>query len=100
MVFGGPGADPVWRIGLALSALSLVVGVVVFALAFYGYRRNDSPAMLFLGCGVATLTVVSRGVTLVVTRYVDTVWLPTVESLAQLAGMGLILYAVVLARRE
>ncbi|MDS0259854.1 hypothetical protein NDI56_10665 [Haloarcula sp. S1CR25-12] len=84
----------------ALALLSLLVGLVIFSLALYGYRRNDSRAMLALGCGIAMLTVVSTIATILAARLFGGRLAPVGSEAAELVGMCLILYAIVLARRE
>ncbi|WP_324759339.1 DUF7521 family protein [Haloarcula sp. GH36] len=100
MQVAGIPTDIWWLFGRGLMALSLVVGLGIFGLAFYGYRRNDSRSMLFLGSGIVTLTVLSWAGTVFSARYVAPAVIPTVSSLFDLAGMAMILYAMVLARRE
>ncbi|MFC6974328.1 hypothetical protein ACFQL1_06145 [Halomicroarcula sp. GCM10025709] len=92
------------RIGQAIWWLSALVGLSIVALAVAGYRRNRSTSMLFLGGGIATLTVVSFVTTLLAARLFSPALLsgifPLLDGLTQLVGMCLILYAIVLARRE
>jgi hypothetical protein len=87
-------------IGQVLSLLSLLVGLGIFGLALSGYRRNDSRAMLALGSGIVTLTVVSTVVTLLTARAFGVAMVPVSNGATELVGMCLILYAIVLARRE
>ena len=47
---------------LAMAATA-VVGLFVAAIAFRGYRQNDSGVMLALAVGVVTITVVPFAVT-------------------------------------
>lgn len=51
----GVAGGPVLFVTAALTAL---VGAGVAALAYRGYRRNDSDAMRFLAVGVVCITVV------------------------------------------
>jgi hypothetical protein len=92
------------RIGQAIWWLSSLVGLAIVALAVAGYRRNRSTSMLFLGAGIGTLTVVSFATTLFAARLFSrthlSAILPALDGLTQLVGMALILYAIVLARRE
>ncbi|WP_277554337.1 DUF7521 family protein [Halobaculum limi] len=90
-----------WRlIGTAVWWVSSAVGLVVVALAFYGYRRNRSRPMLFLALGIASFTVIDFVATVLTARIAGPVFLPLVGNGVELIGMGSILYAVVLARRE
>lgn len=100
MQFAGVQHSPVWLLGQALALVSLVVAFIVVGLALYAYRRQRSQAMLYLGCGIGMLTVVNFAATVVIARYAGAVYLPAAEGLTQLLGTGLILYAIVLARRE
>jgi len=88
------------QIGQVIWGLSALVGLAIVVLAVAGYRRNRSRSMLFLGAGVATLTLVSFAVTVLVTRFLGPTVLPALDGLTQLVGMVLILYAIVLARGE
>ena len=92
--------NPIWMLGQGLTFLSIAVGLIVAGLALYAYYRKRSRAMLCLGCGIGTLTVVSFVATVVIVRYAGPVYLPLAEGSTQLLGTGLILYAIVLARRE
>ncbi|MBX0287714.1 DUF7521 family protein [Haloarcula salinisoli] len=85
-----------------VSVLELLVGLAITGLAFQGYRRNRSRAMLFLGGGIATMTVVSLVVIVVVAFFssASARMVGLASSLTNLVGMCLILYAIVLARRE
>jgi len=87
-------------LGQVFALLSLLVGLAIFGLALYGYRRNDSRAMLALGCGIVTLTLVSTVVTILTARVFGSAVVPASSEANQLVGMCLILYAIVLARRE
>ena len=86
-----------------VSVLELLVGLAITGLAFQGYRRNRSRAMLFLGGGIATMTVVSSVVLTIVAFFSSpaavTWMLGLADAVANLVGMCLILYAIVLARR-
>ena len=84
----------------SLSLLSLLVGLSIFGLALYGYRRNDSRAILVLGCGIVTLTLGSTIVTILTARAFGSAMVPAASEATQLVGMCLILYAIVLARGE
>jgi len=85
-----------------VSVLELLVGLAITGLAFQGYRRNRSRAMLFLGGGIATMTVVSLVVVIVVGFFssASARMVGLASSVTNLVGMCLILYAIVLARRE
>jgi|APHM01.1.fsa_nt_gi hypothetical protein len=84
----------------ALGLLSLLVGLCIFGLAFYGYRRNGSRAMLVLGYGIVTLTLGSTVVALLTSRLFSPAVVGIGSEATELVGMCLILYAIVLARRE
>ena len=83
-----------------VSVLELLVGLAITGLAFQGYRRNRSRAMLFLGGGIATMTVVSYAVLMSVAFVASARMVGLASSVTNLVGMCLILYAIVLARRE
>jgi hypothetical protein len=84
----------------AVSLLELLVGVAIVGLAVQGYRRNRSQAMLFLGAGIATLTLVGTAVQILVGQLTSTRLVAISVTVTDLLGMCLILYAIVLARRE
>ena len=97
------GLDPeTWlTVGRALAALVLVASVVVAGLALYGARRNGSRSMLFLAGGIATFTLGGTLVSVLTARVFSVVHVTlAVRSATELAGLLLILYAIVLARRE
>lgn len=73
-----------------------VVGIFVAYQAYRGYRRNDSRPMLFLAIGILLLTAIPAGANLglsVLIAATDAEIL-LVISLAHLAGVGSILYAL------
>ncbi|WP_284012543.1 DUF7521 family protein [Halobaculum litoreum] len=96
-----PFAPETWRLlGTIAWWTAAAVGLVVVALAAYGYRRNRSRPMLFLALGIASFTVVDFVATVLAAWLVGPVVLPLVGNGVELVGMVSILYAVVLARRE
>ncbi len=81
-------------------ALSLALGLIITALALIGYRNNRSRPMLFLAVGIAFLTVIQL-LTSVVTARLGPAYLISVSTqLAELIGLSLILYSIILARRQ
>jgi len=81
-------------------ALSLALGLIITALALIGYRNNRSRPMLFLAVGIAFLTVIQL-LTSVVTARLGPAYLISVSTqLAELIGLSLILYSIMLARRQ
>lgn len=87
-------------IAQVFAALELLVGLTIVGLAAQGYRRNQSRAMLFLGGGILTMTVVGTALTMITAFVASGPIIAIVPSVTDLAGMCLILYAIVLARRE
>jgi len=83
-----------------LTVLQLLLGLVIVILAAYGYRRNASPPMLFLGVGIAMMTLVSTVVTVVSSILLSVSFIAPLSTAVEVIGMCLILYAVVLARRN
>lgn len=78
------------------AALTAVVGAGVAALAYRGYRRNDSEAMRFLAVGIACITVLPFLVSYVVaplTNPSDASSLLAVLA-ANVAGLLAILYSL------
>jgi len=88
------------EIAQLFGLLELAVGLLIVGLAFQGYRQNRSRAMLFLGAGIATLTVVATASTLLLGSLAGPRTAATVDPAINLVGMCLLLYAIVLARRE
>ena len=83
-----------------LTVLQLLLGLVIVILAAYGYRRNASPPMLFLGVGIAMMTLVSTVVPVVSSILLSVSFIAPLSTAVEVIGMCLILYAVVLARRN
>ena len=83
-----------------LGVLELLLGLVITILAVYGYRRNASQPMLFLGIGIAMITLVSTVTTVVSSIFFNASFIAPLNMSTEVIGMGLILYAVVLARRK
>jgi len=83
-----------------LTVLQLLLGLVIVILAAYGYRRNASRSMFFLGIGIAMITLVSTVITAVSSIFLSVSFVAPLSMAAEVIGMGLILYAVVLARRK
>lgn len=82
---------------IATSAgVTAVVGLAVAALAYWGYRRNESRPMLFLAVGIVFLTTVPVGMDyalMTLTTATDAEILLVVTA-AHLAGVVAILYAL------
>jgi len=83
-----------------LTVLQLLLGLVIVTLAAYGYRRNVSQPMLVLGIGIAMMTLVSTVTTVVSSILLDVSFVAPLSIATEVIGLGLILYAVVLARRK
>jgi len=56
--------------------------------------------MFFLGIGIAMMTLVSTVITAVSSIFLSVSFVAPLSMAAEVIGMGLILYAVVLARRK
>lgn len=87
-----------WITGMGIT--QLLLAAVIVLLAFIGYRRNNSRAMLYLSGGIATLTMLP-----VLTRYIfqSTIGIQNSTLLAlgfETLGLILILYAIIIARRS
>ena len=93
-------SPPTLQIAEVLTVLQLLLGLVIVIFALYGYRRNTSQPMLFLGVGIAMLTLVSTATTAVSSIFLGGSFVAPLGLATEVVGMGLILYAVVLARRE
>lgn len=91
---------PIFQITEFLTVLQLLLGLVIVILAAYGYRRNASQPMLFLGIGIAMMTLGSTVVTIVSSVLLSASFVAPLSSAVEVIGMCLILYAVVLARRR
>ena len=82
-----------------LTALKLLLGTVIVFLALYGYRRNASQPMLYLGSGIATMTLLSTMTTIVSSILLGASFVAPLSMGVEIIGMCLILYAIVLARQ-
>ena len=87
-------------IAQVVAALELLVGLAIVGLAAQGYHRTQSRAMLFLGGGILTMTVVGTALTMITAFVASGPIIVIFPHVTDLAGMFLILYAIVLARRE
>ena len=77
------------------AATTALAGVFVAALAYRGYRRNESRPMLFLALGVALLTAVPVGTNYVLLATAATdAQILLVVALSHLAGVATVLYAL------
>jgi hypothetical protein len=83
-----------------LTVLQLPLGLAIVILAVHGYQRNTSRPMIFLGVGIAMMTLVSTATTAISDIFLDTSFIAPLSLAAETIGMGLILYSVVLARRK
>lgn len=83
-----------------LTVLQLPLGLAIVILAVHGYQRNTSRPMIFLGVGIAMMTLVSTATTAISDIFLDTSFITPLSLAAETIGMGLILYSVVLARRK
>lgn len=94
-------------VGLDLGAVALWLGVVVVllglglsGLAYQGFRRNESQAMLLLAVGIFFITVVPTFFEEVVAFYIirtkalPFVWVQILSRLSEAFGLGLLLYSV------
>ena len=83
-----------------LTVLQLPLGLAIVILAAHGYQRNTSLPMLFLGVGIAMMTLVSTATTAISSILLDISFIAPLSLAAETIGMGLILYSVVLARQK
>ena len=83
-----------------LTIVKLLLGSVIAVLAAYGYRRNASQPMLFLGSGIALMTLGSTIVTVISSILLTVSFVAPLSMRVEVIGMCLILYAIVLARQE
>lgn len=100
------GAGPVRSDYLLLLSASLIaLGLASFIVlhAYRGYRRNDSPRMLFLAGGLCLLTVVPMALSIAVNSLGQTTdpdprvyafYLPTVVRVSEIAGLCALLYSL------
>lgn len=92
---------------LLLAASLIAVGLALFIVfqAYRGYRRNDSKRMLFLAAGLCLITVIpmalsiginSLGQIVTLQPRVYTFHLPIVIRASEIAGLGCILYSLLI----
>lgn len=84
----------------SLTALKLLLGLAIVVLAAYGYRRNASRPMFLLGSGIAMLTLLNTVTTIASSTLLGAAFVAPLSMSVEIIGMTLILYAVVLARRQ
>jgi hypothetical protein len=80
----------------ASEAVTVLLGLAISYIAFRGYRRNRSRAMLFVAAGFVLVVGVPALVTVALYLLLD-VPLPVVNSIGQaseLLGLGAILYGL------
>jgi len=94
------GPDTWWLIGRILLGLALLVALGISTLAFIGYRRNGSRSMLYLSTGLVTLTVGAWLVKVLSIKLLPNYLILLTDGLTQLIGLGLLLYAILLAHRQ
>ncbi|GCF13073.1 hypothetical protein Harman_10080 [Haloarcula mannanilytica] len=93
-------ADETWvTVKFAIHFAQMGVGLLIAALALVGYRRQRTRSMLALAVGISLLTFVSYLVTLGAVQVVPRVVFPIPSTITELAGLLVLLYAIVLARR-
>ncbi|WP_336337778.1 DUF7521 family protein [Haloarcula brevis] len=76
------------------------VGLLIAALALVGYRRRRTRSMLALAIGISLLTFVSYLVTLSAVQFLPRMVFPLPGTITELVGLLVLLYAIVLARRD
>jgi hypothetical protein len=81
-----------------LTGLKFLLGLTIVVLAAIGVRRNGSRPMIFLGTGIALMTVMSTLLTIAITHTVGPSTAVSASMLSEVGGMCLILYSIVLAR--
>lgn len=100
-------ADLDYLVVLALTLLAISVSLFIVFQAYRGSRRNDSRRMLFLAIGLMFLTVVPFSLSLVLTALgqslqvgprLYTFYLPVTTRLAELCGLGSLLYSLYIDR--
>lgn len=92
-----------YLVQLLLTLAAMVLGLFIVFQAYRGARRNGSRRMAFLALGLALLTVVPFGISLLVTgvgsvvafdQQVYTLALPAVTRVVELCGLVSILYSL------
>jgi len=84
--------------GQLIAVLELFVGIAAVGLAFQGYHRNQHRTMLFLGSGIATMTVVGTVLQWILTAVTTGPMIAIAPTVTDLLGVCQLLYAIVLAR--
>lgn len=101
-----PGGVDLGAVNTWLGLLVVVLGVVLSGLAYQGYRRNDSQAMLLLAVGILFLAVAPAFFQEVVAFYIireeltPFIWVNILSRLSETVGLGLILYSIYIQRRR
>ncbi|MFY4814710.1 hypothetical protein [Haloarcula argentinensis] len=100
MDFAGLSAETWVTVNTAFHLAQTGVGLLIAALALVGYRRRRTRSMLALATGISLLTFVSYLVTLSAVQVLPRVVFPLPGTITELAGLLVLLYAIVLARRD
>lgn len=78
--------------------LQIGLGVIITGLAALGYRNNHSIPMLLLAIGIAFLTVIQSGVSIMLAQTGPTHLISVGTQLTEIIGLLFILCSIVLAR--
>lgn len=99
-----PGGLDLGAVNTWLGLLVVVLGIVLSGLAYQGYRRNDSHAMLLLAVGMLFIAVAPTFFEEVVAFYIirkdlaPFIWVNILSRLSETFGLGLLLYSIYIQR--
>lgn len=80
--------------------LQVGLGVIITALAVLGYRNNQSRSMLFLATGIALLTFIQTGISILLAQITPVHLIPVGTQITEIVGLMFILYSIILARKQ
>lgn len=99
------GVQPQSEYLLLLSVTLIAAGLALFIVfhAYSGYRRNNSPRMLYLAVGLCLITVVPMALSIVINSLgqsigfqsrVYTFYLPLLSRISEIIGLCTLLYSL------
>ena len=80
--------------------LQIGLGVIITTLAILGYRNNQSRPMLSLATGIALLTFIQSGISIVLAQIAPVHLIPIGTQITEIIGLTFILYSIILARKQ
>lgn len=96
----GPAQQATYDTVSMMLLLQVGLGVIITALAVLGYRNNQSRPMLFLATGIALLTFIQTGISIMLAQIAPAHLIPVGTQITEIVGLIFILYSIILARKQ